>query len=512
MRIRLSDKFYKAFYANFSRKTEEDRIYPEFPDTFWSFRHALSFVSKKAAFPPLGLLTIASMLPKSWDKRLIDLNVRKLKDSDLEWADYAFISGMVVQKSAARAIIERCHAAQLKIVGGGPLFTMEQDEFADVDHLVLNEAELTLPPFLKDLANGTAKKIYDSDGFAEMKDAITPQWDLIDAKRYNSMAIQYSRGCPFNCDFCNITSLLGRKVRTKDSSQIIAELDALHAVGWRGKAFFVDDNFIGNKRKLKTDLLPKLIQWQKSKRGITFNTEASIDMADDEELMAMMSEAGFDMVFIGIETPEASSLAECSKRQNEGRDMVEDVKRIQRAGFQVQAGFIVGFDSDGPSVFRRQIEFIQRSGIATAMVGLLQAPLGTRLYRRMKEQGRILGSGTGDNVEGTTNIIPAMDMDKLYAGYKEILNHIYAPRNYYKRVKTFLKEYGTPKVSTLPSMTDIMAFVRSTVRLGVFGKERAQYWNLIGWTVFRRPSLFPVAVTLSITGYHFRRVCELHVQ
>lgn len=488
-------------------------LYPEFPDTFWSFKHALSFTSKRASFPPLGLLTVASLLPAEWNTRLVDLNVDKLRDTDLAWADVAFISGMIVQKDSAHRLVERCKASGLTIVGGGPLFTMEHEDFQDVDHFVLNEAEVTLPRFLRDLRQGEAERVYASEAFPEMADSPAPAWRLINPKRYYAMSIQYSRGCPFNCDFCNVTSLFGRRVRTKSTDQILAELDALYAHGWRGGVFFVDDNFIGNKGHLKTDLLPALIEWRRRKKGITFQTEASINLADDSELMRLMAEAGFDKVFVGIETPDEAALAECNKIQNEHRDMVADVKAMQRAGLQVQAGFIVGFDSDTSSVFRRQIDFIQTSGIATAMVGLLQAPKGTQLYRRMKAEGRLSdnSSGSGDNVEGTTNIIPRMDLDRLRDGYREILNHIYSPRHYYERVKTLLKEHQ-PRVHAMPTADDLRAFVQSIFRLGILGKERLHYWKLLLWALFRRPSAFPLAVTLAISGYHFRKVCELHVR
>jgi radical SAM superfamily enzyme YgiQ (UPF0313 family) len=325
------------------------------------------------------------------------------------------------------------------------------------------------------------------------------------------MSIQYSRGCPFDCDFCNVTALLGHRPRTKSAEQIIAELDGLWDQGWRRPVFFVDDNLIGHRRKLKTELLPALIEWQKSGRRIPFLTEASINLADDKKLMDMMGRAGFDCVFVGIETPSDESLAECSKSQNTNRDLVADVRTIHRAGIQVQAGFIVGFDNDTSTIFQRQIDFIQKSGIVTAMVGMLQAPPGTRLYERLKLEGRLLGDSSGDNVDGTTNIIPKMSMETLYEGYREILEHIYSPKHYYKRVRTFLREYKTPTVKTPLSFRDIMAFVRSTYRLGVFGKERFRYWQLMIWTLFRRPQHFSLAITLAIYGHHFRKVCELHV-
>ena len=486
-------------------------IYPEFPDTFWSFKHALKFIRKRASLPPLGLLTVAAMLPTDWEKRLIDLNVRNLTEQDLAWADMALISAMVVQRDPARQIIARCKAAGLKVVAGGPLFTAEYDQFENVDHFILNEAELTLPPFLKDLEIGCAKRLYASDEFPDIETTPVPLWELLEIKRYATMAIQYSRGCPFDCEFCNITALFGHRPRVKTAEQVIRELDALYRLGWRSGIFFVDDNFIGNKRHIKESLLPALIEWRKDKIGVSFHTEVSINLADDEELMDLMSQAGFNMVFIGVETPDDESLAECNKKQNRRRDLIEDIKRIQRSGMQVQGGFIVGFDSDTPSIFQKQIEFIQKSGIVTAMVGLLQAPIGTRLYERLKREGRLLGAFSGDNVDGTTNIIPKMSLDVLHKGYKTVVQYLYAPKNYYARVKTFLREYKAPKIRFAFDFEYVLAFLRSVIRLGIIDKERIHYWKLFFWTLFRRPKLFPLAITFAIYGYHFRQVCDLHI-
>jgi radical SAM superfamily enzyme YgiQ (UPF0313 family) len=416
-------------------------VYPEFPDTFWSFKHALKFVRKRASMPPLGLLTVAAMLPAEWNKRLVDVNVTKLTDADLTWADYVFISAMIVQRESTHQIIAHCKAAGVPVVAGGPLFMGEYEQFPTVDHFVLNEAELTLPPFLADLEHGCAKRVYTTPEFADIQQTPAPMWELVDVRRYASVNIQFSRGCPYNCDFCNVTALFGHRPRTKTPQQIITELDDLYHLGWRDSVFFVDDNLIGNKKCLKTELLPALIEWRKGKSGMPFHTEASINLADDEELLRLMTEAGFHAVFIGIETPDENSLIECSKNQNKNRDLVEDVKRIQRAGLHVQGGFIVGFDSDKPSIFQQQIDFIQESGIVTAMVGLLQALPGTRLYERLKQEGRLLDQVSGDNVDGTTNIVPKMNLDTLREGYEAILQHIYSPEHYYQRVKTFLQEY-----------------------------------------------------------------------
>jgi radical SAM superfamily enzyme YgiQ (UPF0313 family) len=417
----------------------------------------------------------------------------------------------VVQRDSAKQIIAHCKAAGLRVIAGGPLFTAEYDQFTEVDHFILNEAELTLPPFLEDLENGCAKRLYTSDEFPEIEGTPVPLWELLDMKRYATMAIQYSRGCPFDCEFCNITALFGHRPRVKTAEQIIHELDALYQIGWRSGIFFVDDNFIGNKRHIKESLLPALIDWRKDKIGVSFHTEVSINLADDEELMDLMNQAGFNMVFIGVETPDDESLVECNKKQNRHRDLVADIKRIQRSGMQVQGGFIIGFDSDTPSIFQRQIDFIQKSGIVTAMVGLLQAPIGTRLYERLKREGRLLNAFSGDNVDGTTNIIPKMNLDVLQKGYKTVVNYLYAPKNYYARVRTFLKEYKAPKVLGAFDPEYILAFFRSIIQLGIIDKERWHYWKLFFWTLFRRPKLFPLAIAFSIYGYHFRQVCNLHI-
>jgi len=490
-------------------------VYPKFPDTFWSFKHALKFIHKKSSAPPLGLLTIAAMLPNEWNLRLVDTNIRELRKKELAWADMTMISAMTVQSASATEIIERCKNAGVKVVVGGPLFTTEPEGFSTADHLILNEGEITLPAFLKDLECAQEQPEYRTGDYADMHSSPTPRWDLMNLDDYASMSIQYSRGCPFNCDFCNVTALLGHRMRLKTSRQIIAELDGLYQAGWRGGVFFVDDNLIGNKNALKEDLLPALTEWRKDKEGMTFNTEASINMADDPQLMSMMVAAGFNKVFVGIETPDETNLTECNKKQNLNRDLVADIHRIQQAGMQVQGGFIVGFDNDDPLTFQRLIDFIQHSGIVTAMVGILQAPIGTQLYARMNKAGRILRNMSGDNVDGSTNIIPAMNINLLKEQYKKLLDYIYSPQVYYQRVTTFLKDYNLPKVKVHIDLKviyqNLAAFIRSVFQLGIFGKERRQYWKLFFWTLFKKPSLFPLAIEFSIYGYHFRKINEQHI-
>ncbi len=486
-------------------------VYPQFPDTFWSHKHALKFVGKRAVLPPLGLVTVAAMLSPQFQLRLVDTNVQELTNKDLAWADCVFISAMNIQYDSSRQIIARCKKSGLRVVAGGPLFTTDHESFLSVDHLVLNEAELTLPAFLEDLDRGNPRRIYSSDQFADMHQTPVPKWELLNLKHYANMSVQFSRGCPFQCDFCNVTALLGHRVRTKSSQQIFAELDALYRQGWRNDIFFVDDNFIGNKPLLKADLLPALIQWRKNKEGINFYTEASINLADDGELMKLMVEAGFHSVFIGIETPEEVSLVECGKLQNENRNLMEDVKRIQRSGLEVQGGFIVGFDHDQQSIFQKQIDFIQQSGIVIAMIGILQAIPGTRLYERLKAEGRLCGDFSGDNADGTTNIVPLMGIDTLRDGYTRILQTIYSPKLFYQRIKTFLNEYRPTNRRKIRQLSHLIALVRSLFQFGILSEGRLHYWKLLLWSLCNRSGIFRNVISLSILGYHYRKICEHHV-
>jgi len=487
-------------------------VYPQYPNTYWSFKHALRFISKKAAVPPLGLITVSAMLPTTWQKKLVDMNVSALLTSDIVWADYVFISAMYIQKESVSKIIKECMNHKVKIVAGGPLFTQEFNNYSQIDHFILNEAEITLPLFLKDLETvRPSKKIYKTDKYADITLTPVPDYHLLSRKDYAFMNIQVSRGCPFSCDFCEITSLLGHKVRMKDSNQIIKELEMLYNLNWRGPVAIVDDNFIGNKKEIKNNLLPAMRKWmQIHKYPFIFNIQTSINLADDEELMSLMIATGFSSAFIGIETPEEKSLQDCNKVQNQNRDLLQDVKKIQKAGLQVSGGFIVGFDSDSPNVFRRQIDFIQQSGIVSAMVGLLNAPKNTRLYQRLEAEKRLTTEATGSNTDLSMNFIPKMNYHELLEGYKKIIQNIYTAKPYYKRIRQFLLNYRRLHARQKKmEFSYLIAFIKSVIIIGILNKGRGEYWKFFIWTLLRRPGLFIDAMTFAVYGYHFKTVYGL---
>ncbi|HWP85472.1 MAG TPA: DUF4070 domain-containing protein [Terriglobia bacterium] len=485
-------------------------IYPEWPDTYWSFKHALPFEGKRSLYPPLGLLTVAALLPPHWRKRLVDTNIRPLTDADLEWADVAMLSGMLIHKDELIQTLDRCRARGLRTVIGGPVASSVPELAQHADHVVVGEAEEIVPGLVEDLERGTAKDRYEAPARPQLSLTPLPDLSLIDLNHYSAMAIQYSRGCPFNCEFCDIIEIYGRKPRTKSAAQVIAELEQLRARGWHGAVFIVDDNFIGNKAKVK-EMLPELAAWNnRQKYPFTFYTEASLNLADDAELMALMQQARFTRVFLGIETPVEASLKEAQKHQNTRRSLMESVQRIQSFGMEVMAGFIVGFDSDPEEIFDRQVEFIQESAIPMAMVGLLSALPNTQLYRRLQREGRLLEDHSGNNMDLRLNFIPKMNPQKLIEGYRSILRRIYEPNAYYERARRYLAQIPRGQGRKGPRRwSDYKALARSILRQGVLGQARWAYWKFFLESATRYRHAFDRAITFAIMGHHFHTLTQI---
>jgi radical SAM superfamily enzyme YgiQ (UPF0313 family) len=485
-------------------------VYPEFPETYWSFSHALWFEGKRSAFPPLGLLTVSALLPHSWERRLVDLNIQSLEPADIEWADLVFCSAMLVQKNSLQSVVKQCQARGKRVVVGGPYVTTSAEQLPEADHLFLGEAETTLPEFVRDLERGQAKRIYQASERPALSATPIPDFHLAQLKRYSAMPVQFSRGCPFECEFCDIIEIYGRAPRTKSNEQMLAELDALWRLGWRGMVFIVDDNFIGNKREVKR-LLPVLADWSaRHDHPFSFITEASVNLAEDEELLDGMRRARFRRVFLGIETPVEASLKEAQKRQNTRHNLLDSVKKIQSYGLEVMAGFIVGFDNDPEDIFERQIEFIRESAIPLAMVGLLTALPDTQLWRRLEREGRLLAESTGNNTDGTLNFIPKMDAERLIEGYKTILRTIYSPGEYYQRALHCLERVvtGAPEPRRRGLISDVVTLTRVVLALGVRDRARGEFWLYLRRAFILHHERFAEAVRLAVMGYHFRKLTE----
>ncbi len=483
-------------------------VYPRHPDTFWSFQHVMRFVGKRSAFPPLGLVTVAAMLPREWTLHLIDCNVSELGDADIAWADWVMLSGMIVHRESAHEIARRCNALGKPVVAGGPLFTTGHAEFEEIGHFVLGEAEDVIGELVADMQAGQVKREYRSGAYPDVRTTPVPRWDLIDFAHYVTMPVQFSRGCPFDCEFCDIVAMYGRVPRTKAPAQVIAELEALRGAGWGHMVFLVDDNFIGNKKLVKA-LLRELVAWrERTHPTMGFLTEASVNLADEPELLELMVRAGFKKVFVGLETPVLESLEECRKVQNSKRDLVECVQAIQQAGLEVMGGFIIGFDNDPLDVFRRQFEFVQRAGVVTAMVGLLSALPQTRLFERLAREGRMIAQSVGDNTAAVLNFVPKLDRAWLAGGYRDLMKSLYAPDNYYRRIRSFLAVWQPrgPRVGL--GSGDVRAFLLSLWALGIRTRGQLAFWKFFWSTLLVRPRKFRVGMELAILGHHFRIVAN----
>ena len=482
-------------------------LYPRHPPTYWGNNFSLDILGIRAAFPPLGLLTVAAMFPSRYNLRVVDLNVTSLEDRDLEWADLAFTSTMIVQRPSLEQVVERCNRAGLPVIAGGPHPTTFHREMEGIDHFVLDEVEETFSAFLQDLENGAAKRVCRAPRKPDVTLTPLPRFDLIDMNDYYSMCLQFSRGCPFDCEFCDITKLYGRVSRTKTPEQMVAEFDHLYELGWRGPLFLVDDNFIGNKREV-TRLLPAIAEWQRE-RGHPFalSTEASVNLVRMNDLMDVMIEAGFDTVFLGIETPNPKALEKMKKPQNinmrDDNYLFTAVRKIQQKGMQVQGGFILGLDEDDETAFDAQIDFIQETGIPIALVGLLTALKDTNLWERLEREGRLLDRPIEINAT-SLNFRPQMDPATLVEGYLRVIGTIYDStlENYFERCLTLLEHLNpVPHINKPVSRHALYAGIMA-IRRRLTSDQLPAFSRFIAKVSRDHPRMMPLAIRLAATGHH----------
>ena len=487
-------------------------VYPRFPVTYWGFQYSLRLIGKRASLPPLGLITVAALLPNHWNLRLVDLNVQDLSDDDLQWADLALTGGLLIQVDSIKETINRARALKVPVAVGGPAPTTSPDLFCDANVVFRGEAEGRIDELVSGLTRRSESRLV-LDAPANRPDMTTvpaPRFDLLDLSGYVSLSVQYSRGCPFQCEFCDVIEIFGRKPRVKTPEQVIDELEAIYRLGYKGQIFFVDDNFIGNKPAVKR-LLPIIRDWQR-KRSHPFQlyTEASVDLAADPQLLHSMVDAGFTSVFLGIETPSLKALEQAKKLQNLRLDPIEAIDRITSAGIEVMGGFIVGFDSDGPEIFAQQGEFLGRRPVPLAMVGILTALPGTALWRRLKAEGRLRGCSNGDPFS-RPNFEPRMDEEALLRGYGELMEWLYSPKEYYGRCEAYLRRAGSGSASQAPTLGEVGAFLRAIWHIGVRSPRRYLFWRLIGRVLLRGRSKLRQAVVHAVQGEHLIRYTHEHV-
>ena len=480
-------------------------LYPEFPQSFWSFEKTLELVGKKSLLPPLGLITVAGLLPREWEYRLVDRNIGKVSEADWEWAELVLLSGMIVQKDDMLLAIKEAHQHGKKVAVGGPYATSLPDEVAIADYRILDEGELTIPMFLEALEEGATSGTYRSEIKASVTETPIPRYELLDLTAYDNMSVQFSRGCPFQCEFCDIIVLYGRKPRTKDPKQLLKELDYIYDLGWRGGVFMVDDNFIGNKRNVKL-LLKELKEWMREKEyPFSFDTEASVDLANDEELMELMVECSFKKVFLGIETPDEASLALTQKFQNTRDPLTESVDKITRYGLQVMAGFIIGFDNEKKGAGDRIVSFVEQTGIPMAMFSMLQALPNTALWHRLEKEGRMLDQGANINQTTLMNFIPTRPIEDIANEYVNGFYELYDPKTYLNRTYRYFMKLGVPRHSGKRKIdsSSIKALLTICWRQGVLRETRWTFWKNFVGVIQRNPKLLPLYVVACAYLEHF---------
>ncbi|NJO41511.1 MAG: B12-binding domain-containing radical SAM protein [Cyanobacteria bacterium RU_5_0] len=498
-------------------------LYPQFPKTFWSFEKILELVDRKVLLPPLGLVTVAAILPQEWEFKLVDHNVREVTEAEWEWAELVILSAMIVQKQDLLEQIREAKRRGKKVAVGGPFPTSVPDGSlaAGADYLILDEGEITLPMFVEAVQHGEEQGIFRAANGEKPDVTITPipRFDLLELEAYDSMSVQFSRGCPFQCEFCDIIVLYGRKPRTKTPQQLLAELDRLYELGWRRAIFMVDDNFIGNKRNVKL-LLKELKIWMvEHQYPFTFNTEASVDLAQDSELMELMVECSFNGVFLGIETPDAESLELTKKFQNTRSSLADAVVAINQAGLRVMAGFIIGFDGEKSGAGDRIIEFVEKTAIPTALFGVLQALPNTGLWHRLEKEGRLLNDRKVDGNQVTLmNFIPTRPVEEIAREYIHAFRTLYEPNRFIDRVYRHFIHMPPPRsqaVATLPSLVEMRAIAIILWRQGFKRNTRWKFWHHLFSILRQNPGVWDHYLTVCAHAEHFieyRRLVQQQIE
>jgi radical SAM superfamily enzyme YgiQ (UPF0313 family) len=484
-------------------------VYPKFPTTYWGFQHSLPIIGKRATLPPLGLISVAALLPRAWEQRLIDMNVAALRNDDLRWADVVLSSGMLVQEQSMHKVLARSRELGRRTVIGGPACTTSPERFDDADCLFLGEAEGRVDALVAAIEGKSSegRVLHPPAARPSLHEVPVPRFDLLDLQQYRSMCIQTSRGCPFLCEFCDIIEIFGRVPRGKQPEQVVAELDALRQLGYRGEVFIVDDNFIGSKKAVRP-ILSEIASWQRGAGWpFTFYTEASLNLAEDDELIEAMHAASFTSVFIGIETPDDAALNKTRKRQNVGVDIRGALDKLTRAGLEVMAGFIVGFDGDRVESFEAHRELLRGAPLPLAMTGLLTALPGTALWRRLEREGRLRAHSDGDAF-ARPNFAPTMAERDLVAGYAKLLADLYAPKSYFGRSAALVDAIGAPAHPTRFLVEDVLIALRALFRLGVLGERRSLFWRLLARAVPRGVHAVCAAIACAVRGEHMIRYTE----